>query len=336
MPTPLAPDGPGRVPVLRVPLRGRLEVLRTVPRDGLGRVDVREASESDEPGGQVEHAQEHRPPLLVPRRYPAELLELAEQPLHTVPLPVRLRVERPRVDPVRLVRDDRADVPVDARVPLRVAVERPVGDQLVDRAHPVEGPVEQRLQERGLARLPGDHVDGQGGVLVGGRQDDLGRPPAPALADRLRPHRPLGTDLFFFRRAPAACWWARTMVASISTRRTSPRSGSAVSSSNRAWRLPEYTHRRSRLYTASQDPNSAGRSRHGTPVLAQYRTASKNTRSGVSGFCPALCRLARSTSGPMTAQSSSVSMYRMAIPHRSGREHTPSRCAAKTGNVNRT
>src|SRR5207302_9924166 len=72
---------------------------------------------------------------------------------------------------------------------LPISVERLVGDQLVDRADPVQRPVEQGLQPRGLARLPGDHVDGQGGVLVGGRQDDLGRPPAPALADRLRPDR---------------------------------------------------------------------------------------------------------------------------------------------------
>ena len=101
------------------------------------------------------------------------------------------------------------------------------------------------------------------------------------------------------------------MVESMSTRRTSPNAGSAVSSSKSRRSRPEATHRRNRLYTASQEPNSAGRSRHGMPVRARYKRASRNARSGSSGFWPWGCRRAFSTAGPRAAQSASVIMYRM-------------------------
>jgi hypothetical protein len=104
------------------------------------------------------------------------------------------------------------------------------------------------------------------------------------------------------------------MVLSMSTRRVSPNAGSAVIPSNRAFSPPDRTHRRNRLYTASQLPNSAGRSRHGTPVRARYSRASKKSRSGSVGGCPPLYHLARSTSGCSAAQRSSVSMYRIADP----------------------
>ena len=45
--------------------------------------------------------------LLVPGRHPAELLQLAEQPLDPVPLPIGGTVQRLRVDPVGLRRDHR-------------------------------------------------------------------------------------------------------------------------------------------------------------------------------------------------------------------------------------
>ena len=114
------------------------------------------------------------------------------------------------------------------------------------------------------------------------------------------------------------------MVESISTRRTSPRSGSAVSSSNSRRRLPEATQRRKRLYTASQAPKSPGRSRQGTPVRATYSSASKNIRSGSTGFWPERWRLALSTAGPSAAQRASVIMYRMAFVSRRDGEITVS------------
>src|SRR4051794_29155646 len=98
----------------------------------LGRVDVGPLSEADEAEGQVEQAEVGRFELLVPGGDPAELLELAEQPLDPVPLPVPGRVPGPAVRvPVGLQRDVRVDVPVDAVAPQLVPVERLVPDQLV-------------------------------------------------------------------------------------------------------------------------------------------------------------------------------------------------------------
>jgi len=130
---------------------------------------------------------------------------------------------------------------------------------------------------------------------------------------RLARRRPLGPDLFFLRGAPAACWWARTMVLSISTRRTSPSSGSAVIASYAAFSPPDATHRRNRLYTASHRPNSEGRSRHGMPVRARYRTASTNSRSLKAGGAPAGC-LTSANTAPSRSQAASVSRYRIADP----------------------
>jgi len=92
---------------------------------------------------------------------------------------------------------------------------------------------------------------------------------------------------------------------------TSPNAGLSVSNWNSLARLPLAIQRRNRLYTASQAPNSAGRSLQGTPVRPIYNTASKNWRSGNTGGCPHLYRLACLTHGPMTVQRSSVIMYRM-------------------------
>jgi len=90
------------------------------------------------------------------------------------------------------------------------------------------------------------------------------RQSATQAADVLRP---------FFFWAPAACWWARTMVLSI---KSITKSGSPdTASANRA-QVPFSHHRANRTYTLCQFPNSFGRSRHGEPVLAIQSTASKN------------------------------------------------------------
>ena len=96
-----------------------------------------------------------------------------------------------------------------------------------------------------------------------GKLEDLG------LTDSLAsmPNR-RALHLDYARAAPAACRWARTFVESTSTRRTSPKCGSAVIASNSRAKAPEPTQRRNRLYTASQAPNSPGRSRSGMPVRA--------------------------------------------------------------------
>src|SRR5262249_17972620 len=159
----------------------------------------------------------------------------------------------------------------DQVLPQLVPVERLVGDHLVHRRGPRRGAVEQAAQQGRVAGLAGGHVDRQRRVLVGGGQEDLAGQATPAAADALRGPRPLRPPVLFFRGAAAGCWGAGTRAESTSSRRTSPKAGSAVRSSNSAARLPEATQRRKRLYTASQRPNSDGRSRHGMPVRARYR-----------------------------------------------------------------
>lgn len=96
---------------------------------------------------------------------------------------------------------------------------------------------------------------------------DLGAQPAPRTADRL-----IAT---VFLGAPAACWWARTMVASMNS---SSRSASPCSASATRCQTPYPSQRANRTYTECQLPSSRGKSRHGDPVRARYKTASTNCR----------------------------------------------------------
>src|SRR5262249_60644593 len=98
----------------------------------LSRVDVDLGTKADEPEGQVDHPRYRLLQFLVPCRHPAELLELGDQPLHTVPLSVSVAVQWLGVDPVRLRRDHRLGPDRRARTPLRRALERLVTDHLVD------------------------------------------------------------------------------------------------------------------------------------------------------------------------------------------------------------
>jgi hypothetical protein len=125
------------------------------------------------------------------------------------------------------------------------------------------------------------------------------------------------------------------MVESISTRRTSANAGSAVSASNRRRSAPEATQRRKQLYTASQRPNLAGRSRQGMPVRARYNSASKKSRSASRGDWPPLWRLAWRTWGSSAAQRSSVGMYRMTVPPPKRLKIASSCYVAWSRNVNR-
>jgi hypothetical protein len=95
---------------------------------------------------------------------------------------------------------------------------------------------------------------------------NLGAQSAPRAPERL---------IAVFFAAPAACWWARTMVES---RKTSSKSASLASSSNTRCHTPLSDQRAKRLYTLFQGPKALGRSRQGEPVRAIHKTASTNRR----------------------------------------------------------
>jgi len=96
---------------------------------------------------------------------------------------------------------------------------------------------------------------------------NLGGQPAPRATDRL-----IAT---VFLGAPAACWWARTIVASM---KSSSRSASPWRASATRCQTPYSSQRAKRTYTECQLPSSWGKSRQGDPVRARNRTASTNRR----------------------------------------------------------
>src|ERR1700730_12471456 len=95
---------------------------------------------------------------------------------------------------------------------------------------------------------------------------NLGRQSAARSADRLR-------AVFF--RAPALCWRARRIEASIIMYSLS---ASLANDLKRRSKTPLFAHRLKRWYTMFQSPKRAGKSRQGTPVRYLYRTASTNSR----------------------------------------------------------
>ena len=75
--------------------------------------------------------------------------------------------------------------------------------------------------------------------------------------------------------APAACWWARTMVESSMTY---SKSGSSAKALKRLSHTPAFDQREKRRKVLFQAPTSAGKSRHGAPVRATHSTDSTNRR----------------------------------------------------------
>ena len=78
-----------------------------------------------------------------------------------------------------------------------------------------------------------------------------------------------------FFSAPAACWCARTIVASMNN---SSKSASSLSTSATRAHTPPFSQLAKRTYIECQLPKSAGRSRHGHPVRAMKSTASTKHR----------------------------------------------------------
>src|SRR5262249_40195145 len=118
---------------------------------------------------------------------------------------------------------------------------------------------------------------------------NLGAEPAAAAAQRLIVLAARPVPLFF---DPAAHRWARTAVqARINTSRSESRRAAGMGSHGRA--LAQRLTRRHWLF---QFPYRSGRSRHGMPVLATYRTALMNRRlsSATPPCCPACRSLMRS------------------------------------------
>lgn len=137
------------------------------------------------------------------------------------------------------------------------------------------------LELRGVAALPGSDHDGHGLLALLDGQVQLGGQ-AAARAPKAVVAR-LGGDaagrlllqvpLF---RAPAACWWARTMVEStlISQVITLASARTCRAVKIRCQVPLRCHHRRNRSYTRPQGPYSCGMSRQGVPVRTRKRMPS--------------------------------------------------------------
>src|SRR6185437_5518880 len=75
--------------------------------------------------------------------------------------------------------------------------------------------------------------------------------------------------------APAACWWARTMVESIMAYSLSE---SSARCSNTRFQTPRVLQRVWRVWMTRKSPNRSGKSRHGIPARYRYNTPSTNSR----------------------------------------------------------
>src|SRR3954453_17719060 len=139
----------------------------------------------------------------------AELLQLVIQPLDPIPQAVELAVERQRRRAGRVGRDHRQDAAEQQVLPDPVGIVAHVADQAARaRCHVLD----QGLKCTALVRLPGREDDGEWQPIRVAAQVQLGREAAAGAAQRLSVLPPL---------APAACWWARTTVASSICSRSS-------------------------------------------------------------------------------------------------------------------
>src|SRR3974390_347863 len=106
--------------------------------------------------------------------------------------------------------------------------------------------------------------------------------------------------------APAACWWARTMVESMIRYSKSGFSTNALKTRSQT---PFLAQRRKRWKTLFQLPNSCGRSRQGAPARAIQSTASTNRR--LSSPCRPLSPFLPGTRCSMRSHCASVHWCRI-------------------------
>ena len=220
-----------------------------------------QSSQPDESARKMNEGQERQSKFVVARGDTSELLETAEEALDQVAIPIEMTIERTWVATVGTGWDNGLGSLRFDCGNKRIRIVAFVGNN-----------------ESG--RLPLD----QGGGLVdirdlASRENDAQRVAQGIDCDMQFGGQPASRppDLLTagFFRAPAECWWARTMVESINScsRSASPESSLAMRS-----QTPASRHREKRTYVLCQLPSSAGRSRHGIPVRMTQSTASTKSR----------------------------------------------------------
>src|SRR5215211_113955 len=210
--------------------------------------------------------------FLIARGKRAVLLEAVDQTFDRVALAVGALIEADaaaRFDAA--ARDDRADVAsaqiTAGAVPrVRLVADDPrrpgagAAPRTADRAG-----LQQQGQHRPLVAVAGRQAEDERLATPLAAEVDLRRKPALTAPERLI------TAPFL---APAACWWARTMVESsrcTDQSRSPAASPAAVSAAKMRSQIPACCQRRKREYTVCHGPYRSGKSRHGAPVRSRQR-----------------------------------------------------------------
>src|SRR5215475_13737123 len=239
-----------------------------------------------------------------------EVLAAVDRPFHAGAQPVDRAVEGPgpplRPQPRNRVADAAPATVGPRRSPgVALVADHALGSQ--PRPAPagaLDRPLRQQRGESGrLVALPRREHQRHRLATPLDPQVDLRRETALAPTERLR----LGPPF-----APAACWWARTIV--LSTKCTSQSSWPAASAARWtaakiASQIPASRHQRKRVCTLDQGPYRSGRSRQGAPVASFHRMPLITSRSSWRG-CPAVCA---GSSGCSRAQTASLISCRCII-----------------------
>src|SRR5215204_3934977 len=207
--------------------------------------------EPDESGGEVNAGKEAAGGLVVAGGDGPELLELGKEVLDQVPGLVEVFVKGARYLAGFARWDDRHLAGFSQRREHpRVGIERLVGNERLG----------LKLRQQGIRSsqvvllTAGEMKAGRIAERIDGGVD-FGAQPAARASD--------GLILTPFLRAPALCWWARTMVESIIAYSLSASSDRCLKTFSQT---PLFAHRLNRVWIVTGSPNRSGKSRHGMPA----------------------------------------------------------------------
>lgn len=237
----------------RRPLPNR-QILKTTKACG-------HLAHSDLQGCEVDHGSVALISFFVAGGDPSECFEAAEEVLDKVPPAIGVEVAIDLLLSVRFGRDHRYRASFAQLSPQPVNIEG-----LVPKEHIEFDVLDQRFHSDQVMGLTWNQNKARQVSQRIYQRHDLRGQTAARPSDRLTMSPPL---------APVPCWWTRTIVPSIMAY---SKSRSPDNRSNRRSKTPFSAHLRKRRKLEFQLPKLAGKSRHGAPVPAIHKTASRNLR----------------------------------------------------------
>src|SRR3954447_2260326 len=207
--------------------------------------------EPDGCGGPENAGQEASCGLVIAGGDGPELLELGEEVLDQMPGLVEVFVKGARCLAAFARWDDRCLAGVSQRLEhALVGIERFIGDECLGLKRGQQGIGSSQI----VLLTAGEMKAGRIAERIDGGVN-FGAQPSARASD--------GLILTPFLRAPALCWWARTMVESIIAYSLSASSDRCMKTLSQT---PLFAHRLNRVWIVSGSPNRSGKSRHGMPA----------------------------------------------------------------------